>query len=287
MSNNTRGQGVDSAHKFEWPSSPVIYLTVDYECDYGTALTENSYGALEETPWLASLIEELEIPLTCFVQTRVFDERPEQVEQLRSASSPVTFHPHSHSHRPRDETDIGNEISKATAAYEDFFGRSPVGYRFPNGNVRSTDYELLAENGYKFDASVFPSWRPGHFDNTNAPTRPQFFTDYDLLEIPFTVYSDRIRIPTALSYCRLLGRPFTELLARRPPPVVIFNIHMHDLVNPPAFNELSPLYRGIYSRNPDGKSLLTRVLKRLQRRGYEFRQLDDLHESFRKYEAKS
>lgn len=281
MSDAAGGQDIGSAHEFEWPGSPAVYLTVDYECDYGTALSENSYGALEETPWLVSLIERLGIPLTCFVQTNVFDEKPEQVERLRSSSSPVSFHPHSHTHCPRDETDIGEEISKATNAYEDFFERSPVGYRFPNGNVRPADYKLLAEHSYQFDASVFPSWRPGHFDNTKVTTQPQYFGDYDLFEIPFTVYSDRARIPTALSYCRLLGRPFTELLVRRSPPVVIFNIHMHDLVNPPAFEKLPPLYRGIYSRNTDSKSLLMRVVERLQERGYEFRQVDDLHDRLR------
>ena len=281
MSDSIGGQDIISRQELDWPNSPTAYLTVDYECDYGTALADNSYGALEETAWLVSLIEQLDIPLTCFTQTRVFDEKPEQVERLRTASTPVSFHPHSHTHRPRDETDMEDEISKSTDAYEDFFGESPVGYRLPNGNIRPSDYELLAQHDYKFDASVFPSWRPGHFDNTNAPTQPQFFAHYDLFEIPFTVYSDRLRIPTALSYCRLLGRVFTELLVRSSPPVIIFNIHMHDLVNPPAFEKLSPMYRLIYSRNTDAKSLLRYILNHLQESGYEFRQIDDLYEELR------
>ncbi|MXR19468.1 polysaccharide deacetylase family protein [Halobacterium bonnevillei] len=265
----------------EWPESPVVYLTVDYECDYGTALTENTYGALEETPWLASLLECLDVPLTCFVQTEVLEEKPEQLERLRTADVPVTFHPHSHTHRPRGETDIGEEVAVSTAVYEEFFGRSPVGYRFPNGNIRPSDYEQLAEHGYEFDASVFPSWRPGHFDNRGAPTRPKYLSEYDLFEIPFTVYSDRVRVPTALSYCRLLGRPFTELLLRRPPPVIIFNIHMHDIVNPSAFAELSPLYRGIYSRNRDSKELFASSLERLHSMEFEFHQIDDAHTALR------
>lgn len=56
------------------------------------------------------------------------------------------------------------------------------------------------------------------------------------------MYSDAVRVPTALLYCRLLGRPFTELLCRLPPGAVIFNVQMHDLVNPPAFADLSPFY---------------------------------------------
>lgn len=264
-----------------WPSSQVVYLTVDYECDYGTALSENRYGALDETPWLASLINRLDIPLTCFVQTEVLEERPGEVERLDSASSPVSFHPHSHTHCRRENTEIADEIAKATQVYEDFFGERPAGYRFPNGNVRPEDYELLAENGYQFDASVFPSWRPGHFDNTDASTSPEYLAEYDLFELPFTVYSERLRIPTALSYCRLLGMSFKQLLLRRPPEVMVLNIHMHDLVNPPAFDNLSRLYRGIYSRNTHAKQLLEDMLCRLQEAGYEFRQMDDLHANLR------
>lgn len=261
----------------ELPADSTVYLTIDYECDYGTALTENTFEALEHTEWLVSLLERLDIPLTSFVQTEVLTEKPERVEELRAADVPVTFHPHSHTHRPRDEADLDFELRRSTNEYREFFGRRPTGYRFPNGNVLPTDYELLAEYDYEFDASVFPSWRPGHFDNRNEITRPQYFEEYDLYEIPFTVYSETIRVPTALSYCRLLGRPFTELLVRRPPPVVILNIHMHDLVNPPAFRNLPWFYRMIYSRNSPGKPHVEYLLSAFRERGYSFGVVDDIY----------
>lgn len=261
----------------DWPADSTVYMTVDYECDYGTALEENTFEALEYTDWLVSLLERLDVPLTCFVQTEVLTERPERVEELRDADVPVTFHPHSHTHRPRDETDLDFELQRSTSEYREFFRSRPNGYRFPNGNVRPADYKLLAEYDYEFDASVFPSWRPGHFDNRDAITCPQYFEEYDLYEIPFTVYSETIRVPTTLSYCRLLGRPFTKLLVRRPPPAVILNIHMHDLVNPPAFRNLPRFYRVIYSRNSPGKPHLEYVLSAFREIGYSFRLIDDLH----------
>lgn len=264
-----------------WPTDPTFCLTIDYECDYGTALTENSYGALAHTEEFVEVIERFEMPVTVFIQTEVLDAAPEEVKRLRDADVPVSFHPHSHSHRPRETADIEDEIETSAARYRDFFSSEPTGYRFPNGNVRSQDYRLLAEHGFEFDASVFPSWRPGHFDNTNAPTNPQYLPDYDLYEIPFTVYSDKLRVPTALSYCRLIGRPFTELLCRRPPVMVVFNTHMHDLVNPPAFDDLPRFYRGIYSRNPDGFGMLESVLRRFGDRGFEFSRIDDLHNTLR------
>ena len=181
---STSDADVDSRQVFEWPSNRTIYFTLDYECDFGTALPENTYGAIDHTRNLVSLLERLDVPLTCFVQTELLDERPEAVERLRKSDVSVAFHPHSHTHLPRERTSIRREIKESTDRFESFFGDQPTGYRFPNGNIRPDDYRLLSEFGYEFDASVFPSWRPGHFNNTKSLTTPQYLDDYDLVELP-------------------------------------------------------------------------------------------------------
>lgn len=264
----------------DWPPGRRFYLTLDFECDFGTALRRNVYDALGEVDRLTESLHRAGVPLTCFVQTEVLEEAPERVETLRELDK-VSFHPHSHTHRPRGESDVEWEITTSTERYRDFFGEQPRGYRLPNGNVRPDDYRALSEHGYDFDASLFPSWRPNHFDNTDAPTRPHQYPALDLFELPFTVYSDTVRIPTALSYCRLLGRPFTWLLSRYPPRVVVFNVHMHDLVTPSSYHDLPPLYRAVYARNDHGFDLLERVLSRFDTLGYRFGTLDELHDRVR------
>jgi peptidoglycan/xylan/chitin deacetylase (PgdA/CDA1 family) len=258
-----------------WPVDETVLLTLDFECDYGTALPENTYGAVEHVDRLVDLLERFDISLTTFVQTELFEEHPEAVEALRNADTDVRFHPHSHTHRPREETSVHWEIEESTRRFEEFFGRQPTGYRLPNGNVRASDYEHLGAKGYEFDASLFPSWRPNHFNNTTAPTVPHAIGDHNIVEIPFTVYTSLLRVPTALSYCRLLGRSFTELLTRWPPSVVVFNVHMHDLVNPPSFDDLPRFYRYVYSRNEDGFETLESVLERFKASSYEFRTVDE------------
>lgn len=264
-----------------WPDDGRLYLTLDFECDFGTALPENEYEALDYASEFVSTMEDHDVPVTCFVQTEVLDERPEAVETLRSCSTPVRFHPHSHTHRPRERTSIEDEIGTSTDRYREFFGAEPTGYRFPNGNVREADYRLLAERGYDFDASVFPTWRPRHFDNTDAPTVPQYLPSYDLFEVPFTVYHETLRVPTALSYCRLLGRPYTWLLTWRRPSVVVFNVHMHDLATPSTVSKLPRTYRMVYGRNDDGFDRLERVLESFAASGYSFGTLDDVHDALR------
>lgn len=266
----------------DWPGADEAYLTLDLECDFGTALSENTFQAAAHTGRLVDLLERLDVPLTVFVQTELLAVDPSAVDRLRDADVRTRFYPHSHTHQRRERTDAAFEVSESTRRYREFFGRAPAGYRFPDGAVRPADYRELAEHGYRFDASVFPTVRPGQFDNTEEPTEPSYHADADVVEIPFTLYSDRIRVPTALSYCRLLGRPFTELLLRRPPSVVLFNVHMHDLVTPPAYRRLSPLYKAVYARNDDrGFELLERILRRLQDGGLTFETLDSVHERLR------
>jgi len=259
-----------------WPDRPTVYLTLDFECDFGTAFSENRYGAVEAVDDLVRILEHHNVPLTAFVQTELLDVKPDVVETLRESKTPVNFHPHSHTHKPRSETSIESEVERSTERFESFFNSRPDGYRFPNGNLRPSDYELLVDFGYEFDASIFPSWRPNHFDHTDLPMRPHRLPAYDLLEVPFTVYSDLVRIPTALSYQRLLGTPFSLLLERRPPRTVVYNVHMHDLVTPPSYNELSPFYRAVYGRNDHGLGILDRFLQRLGRANYAFETIDDL-----------
>jgi len=267
--------GVD-ARPLSWPSHDAVYVTLDLECDYGTALDTNTYEALDAVPRLVSVLEQYDVPLTCFVQTEVLDERPTVVDTLRDAAVPISFHAHSHSHRPRAQTDMPTEVRRATNRFESFFGCQPAGYRVPNGHIESPDYRSLADHGYAFDASVFPTRRPGLFDNSDRPRCPTYLPGVDLFELPFTVLSPYVPIPTALSYHRVLGRPFGFVQRHFRPRPTVFNVHMHDLVTPDRFADLPRRYRFVYGRNDRGFSLFEQTLAEWRRRDLEFGRLDDV-----------
>lgn len=278
--NGAGGKEID-LRPLAWPESKSVYLTLDFECDYGTATAENTYEAVGHVGKLVALLERQDLPLTCFVQTELLDERPEAVEQLRDASVPVSFHPHSHTHRHRSESSIAGEIEQSTERYRSYFGRDPMGYRFPDGDVRPEDYAILADHGYRFDASVFPTWRPGRFNNADAATTPQLLSNSDVVEFPFTVYKPYFPVPTALSYCQLFGPPYTGALARWPPTTLVLNVHMHDLVTPSTVTNLPLHYRALYARIDDGLSVLDQLCKRFKRQGYQCSRLDTAHEQLR------
>jgi peptidoglycan/xylan/chitin deacetylase (PgdA/CDA1 family) len=264
-----------SLRRLSWQQSDRVYLTLDLECDYGTALGTNTYQALDHVPRLVTLLESLDVPLTCFVQTEVLDERPEAVEALRDAGTTVTFHPHSHTHRPRSVTDVPAEVETATDRFRSFFDRDPTGYRFPNGSVEPADYAVLGDQGYEFDASVLPTWRPGHFDNRGKPMCPTYHPAFDLVEIPFTVLSRFAPIPTSLSFCRLFGSPYLAAQGLFPSRPTVFNVHMHDLVTP-RHTDLPLPYRLAYSRNDRGFEIFEHVLETFECNAFAFDTLDAL-----------
>ncbi|WP_458189228.1 polysaccharide deacetylase family protein [Haladaptatus sp. NG-WS-4] len=262
----------------EWPTNKTVFLTLDLECDYGTAIKQNRYDAARRISPLVEFLEEFDLPLTCFLQTELLDVAPEVVHKLETANTAVEFHPHSHTHPRRSFADLEFEISESVTRLRDRFETEPLGFRFPDGAAKTSDYALLAEYDIAFDASLFPSWRPGRFNNRTRSRFPFRHTKTGIIELPFTVFSEQLRVPVALSYMKLFGRPYEWMIHSRPPSVLVFDFHMHDLMVPPAFNHLPQPYRLAYRRRRDtGFDIFRRLIKKLQNDSYQFGLMTDLY----------
>jgi peptidoglycan/xylan/chitin deacetylase (PgdA/CDA1 family) len=266
-----------SKTEFDYPHPNRVYLTLDFECDYGTALSANYYNAVQHASQLIDLLESHDVPVSCFLQTEILDTCPETVEPFLSTDVPVDFHAHSHTHPPRESADIAYEVAESIRRVRDEFETESVGFRFPDGAAKPSDYEVLAEHDVQFSSSVFPSWRPGRFNNLRGPRRPYEVPDLQVLELPFTVYGTFVRIPVSLSYLKLFGAAYERLLSATPPKTIVFDFHMHDLIVPPSYKELPLPYRVVYSRRKhNGFELLERFIRRLQEKGYTFGLMTDL-----------
>lgn len=261
------------------PLEKRVFLTLDFECDYGTALEQNSYDSARATENLVDLLESYDVPLSCFLQTELLTAVPEAVNELEAAEVPVEMHAHSHTHPPRGAADVEFEVQESVTRVRDQFRTSPLGFRFPDGAMGSADYQVLAANDIAFSSSVFPSVRPGRFNNLDQPCRPYLHQPSGVVELPFTVLSKYVPVPVALSYLKLLGSPFKQLVNLRPPSTIIFDFHMHDLVVPPAFEELPSRYQRIYRRNKRrGFDILSAFIQTLQSKGYTFEAISTLYE---------
>ena len=273
----------------------IACLTLDLEQDYGELLDEPSYEGLEHVTELVAFLREKAVPLTCFVQGSLFETHSDKVDQL--AQLDVEFEVHSYSHPKPRQAESKSEIEKGREAYRKFLGQDPVGYRSPLGVINTKDYEILASNGFKFDSSIFPSVRPGAFNNLRKPTKPYFLGSSKIVEFPFTVFSPIIRIPVALSYIKLLGKPYLYLLRTLPlPNLLIFNFHLHDLFKLSCSNKLPlekfafvdrRIFRRIYSAaKPNGLQLLDEFITLLERKGYAFSKLVDIYQVLSEQEPK-
>ena len=273
----------------------VVCLTLDVEQDYGDLLDEPSYEGLQYIPDLVNFFKERDIPLTCFVQGSLLETHPNQIEQLSALD--VEFELHSYSHPKPKEKNTEFEIEKGKEAYKGFFAKDPMGYRAPLGVINEKGYETLASHGFKFDSSIFPSIRPGAFNNLGKPTKPYLLNSSKIVEFPFTVFSSIIRIPIALSYIKLLGRPYLYLLRTLSlPNLLIFDFHLHDLFKLSSSNKL-PLkksafvYRRIFKRiysggKPNGLQLLNEFITLLESKGYAFSKLVDIYQVVSEQESK-
>jgi hypothetical protein len=152
---------------------------------------------------------------------------------------------HSFHHEPwlhlRTRQQIDQEIALAEKAIEDATGQRPVGFRGPGFSCSSDTISVLAERGYLYDASTFPTFlgplaRRYYFSTTESlsseakrqrarmfgtladgfrPLRPYFWRTggNPLVEIPVTTVP-LVRVPMHQSYLvHLAGR--SAALARR------------------------------------------------------------------------
>ncbi len=220
---------------------------------------------------LTRFINRHNIPLTLFVTGQLFEEKRKELGLIQQEIQGVEFALHSYSH-PNLLDDYSQEIEKGVAAYKDFMGKGPLGYRGPQGKISKVDYECLKKHNFQYDSSIIPTIRPGVFSNIKMPKEPHFLAEYNLWEIPCSVFSFT-GIPMGLGHIRLLGQSITKFLfSRLPLPwIIVFVFHLHDVLPTEHVEKLKGFWKFYYQRNIDrGFPLLAFVIENLKKRGYRF-----------------
>ncbi len=251
-------------------------LTLDFEMDYGDRVGRFNILQDKQTASLVGLIQNLGVPLTAFIRTDLLTDYPGSLELVKNLSR--DFHCHSHTHN-NENFNSRWEIEESAAVFQHYFNQFPLGYRAPQGVLREIDVDLLAENGFKFSSSIFPTMRPGKFQHLDMPLQP-FVYDNGLMEIPFSVVP-RWRYPMALSYLKLLGLNINRLLLESGgwPPIVVFNTHLHDfIVNPESYKQLPWKLKLAWGVNKNkGWEYFSTFVNWLKDRDYRFVTMSDLY----------
>lgn len=144
------------------------------------------------TDRILELLEESGTRATFFVLGWVAERRPAMVRRIAGAGHEVA----SHSYWHERVGDMGPERFRADArkskqVLEEITGQSVVGYRAPSFSlVPGTEWmlDVLVEEGYRYDSSLFPARRVGAGGYPSAGRWPQLVETEAgrILEIPLT-----------------------------------------------------------------------------------------------------
>jgi len=209
----------------------TIVLTVDVEAD-GGGFPESgrTFESFRMLPRLLDALGTRGVPLTAFVEGEILEHRPALVEPLAAAGAVIESHAYDHSAVAADLPARIDNLERGLAAYRACFGAQAAGFRAPYGIIGPEEIARLSRSGMRYDASVFPCFFPGRFNNFSAPRTPYRHAGTQLPELPFGALGVS-RFPLGLSFVQLVGwHAFRALFTISPkPPCFIFNFHLHDL----------------------------------------------------------
>lgn len=257
-------------------SRKLACLTLDMEPDYGDP--DGHIRLLENPDYFeryTDIINKHGAKVTVFTVTSLFERFGDHFERLRQRI-PLEYAAHSHSHDPHNAASR-DEVEKSARVMKRVNGSGPLGYRAPYGQITKDGLGHLLDFGYHYDASVYPSIRPGKFGyaNLRMPNSPFRITrgDESLFEFPFTSLSG-VRIVFGLSYVKLLGWGIYSTLWRvfGLPDVALALSHPHDFY----FHQLAEFHPACMEKFALSRNALRafdyfdKMVAALKRQGYEF-----------------
>ncbi len=260
-------------------------ITLDFELDYGDRV--NRFGILAENKGeVASFIELLKsenIPLSGFIRTDMFEKYPGSIELCKNLFTDM--HGHSHTHDTKN-FDSEFEIQTCYEKLTDVLGSPPLGYRAPQGVLYPGDIDIIKRAGFKFSSSVFPSYRPGKFNNLGKPNKPYFHKN-NLLEIPMSTIRV-IPLIFSMSYYKLVGHHIYNFLLKTlgTPNVLVIDTHLHDFIlNTESHSKLPAILRYLWSRNSHRSiDYFKQIIDYLKKNNYKLVSISDLYQEYEKNE---
>lgn len=188
----------------------------------------------QNTDRLLEILDQRGCRATFFVLGWVAQKKPEIVARVAAAGHEIACHSLLH-RRVFDLTpqEFREDTRRAKAAIEDASGKRVVGYRAPSFSITKKSAwapQILAEEGFQYDSSIFPVEHPSY----GVPTAPRtpFWIDTPsgrILEFPMpTLTIGSMRSPIGGgAYLRLLPYLYTRwsiryLNRRESSPVCVY-----------------------------------------------------------------
>lgn len=254
-----------------------VILSVDVE-DWAQSTLDPNLPiyprAQRSTEHLLDLVAEHRRTLTCFVLGKFAEAFPGTVRRMTREGHEVASHGYGHVLiNTQSPEEFREDVRRSKAQLEDLCGTEVIGYRgpcFSLGRAGDWPFEILADEGFRYDSSIFPSptYRFGRFPWPAHPVRVILPSGRSLVEFPAATLRrfGRVLPVAGGGYHRLLPWPVIRWAMR------------HSI----AANRVFTLYCHPYEFDPDEfrhlpleLSWKTRLHQGLGRRGFEskFRRL--------------
>ena len=249
---------------------PTALFSIDVESDFGTGRSQ----ALSRLGALLEHVNRLGVPLTAFVEARLFEWAKPLCRMLLDSQVDVQLHCFDHA-TPGDSPET---LQRGHAVYSDFCGRPPTGYRAHTYRLSHVLYETLIELGFAWDSSLQLGFGQGRQSHSAFRGGDILVFDQRLVEFPIGTWR-RVPLPFTHSYSLLLSDAARSLLwaAGGPGRLAAYSMHMTDVVRS---DTLHVARRSIVSRclhrlmwaRPGHTTFpeLSRVVAKLRDSGYEF-----------------
>ena len=267
-----------AAHQVARRRSPkkMAVLSIDVEHDYNGSRAD----ALERLPDLLAVVQRVGLPLTAFVEGRLFTARPHLCASLAEAGADLQLHCYDH----RDPGDTPESLRRGVDAFEGFTGTRPCGYRAHTYRLTEPLLSALMAEGFAWDSSILPGFGLGNHPGRTFRHGDWFVLDDALAEFPVASWRG-IGIPFTHSYRQLMGRFVESLLDRAAalPALLIYDMHMVDLVPDGRLRNSSlPLWlksaHALARWRQRGFDDLVVLGEHLRARGYEWSTLSNCYE---------
>jgi len=255
----------------------TVILSVDVE-DWAQSTLDPALPiyprAQLSTERLLDLVARQERKLTCFVLGKFAEKFPETVRRMAREGHEVASHGYGHVNiHEQTPEQFREDVRRSKAQLEDLVGQPIIGYRgpcFSLGKAGDWPLEILAEEGFQYDSSIFPSptYRFGRPEWPAHPVRVELPSGRSLIEFPAATLRllGRVLPVAGGGYHRLLPWSAIRWCVKKSLAAnQIFTLYCHPYeFDPDEFRHL-----------PLDLSLKTRLHQGLGRRGFEakFRKL--------------
>jgi peptidoglycan/xylan/chitin deacetylase (PgdA/CDA1 family) len=177
----------------------TVCLTVDFDAvciwmNWGArgarVLSRGEFGAREAAPRLLDLFERKGVVTTWFIPGHTADTWPEVSARVGASGHEIGNHGYVHEAfdtLPADE--VRSVVRKANDALERVTGQRPRGMRVPAGDFDGDLFEILVDEGFTYDSSIFGEFHPFwcRAKDTLVDDGPNVFgRELDLVQLPLS-----------------------------------------------------------------------------------------------------